>query len=131
MPSLPVISFGAGLGIVWGIIFQGLTPVKAISTAWVQLEMNTGIEFIDSLLSRGGMNSMLWSVAIIILGLGFGGLLDRIGIIKAISERLFNLSTMVELLTVFTIIVGFLGLSAWQCNVCFTGPYTENHGGKV
>lgn len=46
MPSLPVISFGAGLGIVWGIIFQGLTPVKAISTAWVQLEMNTGIEFI-------------------------------------------------------------------------------------
>ena len=128
MPSLPVISFGAGLGIVWGIIFQGLTPVKAISTAWVQLEMNTGIEFIDSLLSRGGMNSMLWSVAIIILGLGFGGLLDRIGIIKAIAGKVYQHINNGGTLTVFTIIVG---LSAWQCNVCFTGPYTENHGGKV
>ena len=58
--------------------------------------MNTGIEFIDSLLSRGGMNSMLWSVAIIILGLGFGGLLDRIGIIKQSPERFINISTMVE-----------------------------------
>ncbi|HRL57811.1 MAG TPA: Na+/H+ antiporter NhaC family protein, partial [Lachnospira sp.] len=109
MPSLPVISFGAGLGIVWGIIFQGLTPVKAISTAWVQLEMNTGIEFIDSLLSRGGMNSMLWSVAIIILGLGFGGLLDRIGIIKAIAGKVYQHINNGGTLTVFTIIVGFLG----------------------
>ena len=109
MPSLPVISFGAGLGIVWGSIFQGLTPVKAISTAWVQLEMNTGIEFIDSLLSRGGMNSMLWSVAIIILGLGFGGLLDRIGIIKAIAGKVYQHINNGGTLTVFTIIVGFLG----------------------
>lgn len=75
MPSLPVIILGVALGIVWGIVFQGLAPVKAISTAWVQLEMNTGVEFIDSLLSRGGISSMLWSIAIIIMGLGFGGLL--------------------------------------------------------
>ncbi len=109
MPSLPVITLGAGLGIVWGIVFQGLEPIKAISTAWTQLEMNTGVEFIDSLLSRGGINSMLWSIAIIIMGLGFGGLLDEVGIIKAIAQRVYPLIKNGGTLTIFTIIVGFLG----------------------
>ena len=52
---------------------------------------------------------MLWSAAIIILGLGFGGLLDRIGIIKAIADRLYGFINNGGTLTVFTIIVGFLG----------------------
>lgn len=108
MPSLPAISFGALLGIIWGIVFQGLSPVTAISTAWTQLEMNTGIEFIDSLLGRGGMNSMLWSVAIIILGLGFGGLLDQIGIINAIAQKVYKHINHGGTLTIFTIIIGFL-----------------------
>lgn len=109
MPSLPVISLGSGLGIIWGIVFQGLSPVTAISTAWTQMESNTGIEFIDKILSRGGMNSMLWSVGIIILGLGFGGLLDQIGIIKVIANRVEKFIHGGGMLTVFSIIVGFLG----------------------
>lgn len=108
-PSLPVITFGAFLGIVWGIIFQGLEPVKAISTAWAQLEMNTGVDFIDSLLSRGGISSMLWSIAIIIMGLGFGGLLDEVGIIRAIAEKLYPSIKNGGVLTIITVIVGFLG----------------------
>ena len=70
---------------------------------------NTGIQFIDSILSRGGMNSMLWSIGIIILGLGFGGLLDQIGIIKVIAKKVYPHIHNGGILTVFTIIVGFLG----------------------
>ena len=71
--------------------------------------MNTGVTFIDSLLSRGGINSMLWSIAIIIMGLGFGGLLDEVGIIKAIAEKVYGIINNGGTLTIFTIIVGFLG----------------------
>lgn len=109
MPSLPVITLGAVLGIVWGIVFQHLSPLQAITTAWTQLEMNTGVTFIDSLLSRGGINSMLWSIAIIIMGLGFGGLLDEVGIIKAIAEKVYGIIKNGGTLTIFTIVVGFLG----------------------
>lgn len=109
MPSLPVISLGAGLGIVWGILFQGHSPVTAISTAWAQLPSDTGIEFIDKILGRGGMNSMLWSVGIIILGLGFGGLLDQIGIIKVIANKIEKFIHGGGMLSIFSIIVGFLG----------------------
>lgn len=109
MPSLPVISFGAVLGIIWGIAFQGLTPIRAISSAWAQLESNTGIVFIDKILGRGGMNSMLWSVGIIILGLGFGGLLDQIGIIQVIANKIYRFIHGGGMLSIFSIVVGFLG----------------------
>ncbi|RDU25001.1 Na+/H+ antiporter NhaC [Anaerosacchariphilus polymeriproducens] len=109
MPSLPVIFLGSGLGIVWGIIFQGLSPVSAISSAWAQIPSNTGIDFVDEILKRGGMNSMLESVGIIILGLGFGGLLDQIGIIKVIADKIDNFIHGGGMLTISSLIVGFLG----------------------
>jgi NhaC family Na+:H+ antiporter len=109
MPSIPVISFGAVIGIVWGIVFQDLSPVKAITTAWAQTPKHTGLVFIDNILSRGGMNSMLWSVGIILFGLGFGGLLDKIGILKVIALKVEKGIKSGGPLTVTTIIVAFLG----------------------
>ncbi|WP_029910493.1 Na+/H+ antiporter NhaC [Pelobacter seleniigenes] len=108
-PSIPVITFGAVLGIVWGIIFQGLSPVEAISTAWTQIPKDTGLVFIDNILSRGGMNSMLWSVGIIIFGLGFGGLLDKIGVLKVLANKIEKGIKSGGSLTITTVIVGFLG----------------------
>jgi len=108
-PSIPVISFGAVLGIIWGILFQGLNPVDAIGTAWAQIPKDTGLKFIDNILSRGGMSSMLSSVGVIIFGLGFGGLLDEIGILRTIAKKIEKGITSGGRLTVTTIIVGFLG----------------------
>lgn len=108
-PSIPVITFGSVLGIIWGIGFQGLEPIKAIGTAWAQIPKDTGMVFIDNILSRGGMESMLWSVGVIIFGLGFGGLLDKIGILEAIAEKLEKGIKTGGSLTVTTLLVGFFG----------------------
>lgn len=108
-PSIPVITFGAVLGIVWGIAFQGLSPVAAISTAWTQIPKDTGLAFIDNILSRGGMNSMLWSVGIIIFGLGFGGLLDQIGVLKVLAQKIEKMIKGGGSLSITTVVVGFLG----------------------
>lgn len=109
VPSIPVITFGALLGIIWGIAFQGLSPVEAITTAWVQTPKHTGLAFIDNILSRGGMSSMLWSVGIILFGLGFGGLLEKIGILKVIAQKVEKGIKSGGSLSVTTIIVAFLG----------------------
>lgn len=108
-PSIPVITFGAVLGIVWGIVFQGLSPIEAIGTAWTQIPKDTGLAFIDNILGRGGMNSMLWSVGIIIFGLGFGGLLDHIGILKVLAGKIEKGIKGGGSLTTITIGTGFLG----------------------
>ena len=46
----------------------------------------TGIEQIDSLLTRGGMESMFFTIAIILLALGMGGLLFKLGIVPRLFE---------------------------------------------
>lgn len=108
-PSLPVITFGAFLGIIWAVIFQGMDIVNAISTAYSPYSISTGVDFVDSILGRGGISSMLGSIIIIILGLGFGGLLDKIGVLEVITSKLKNFITTPGRLSLTTIGTAFLG----------------------
>lgn len=107
-PTVPSIALGVVLGIVWGVVFQDLTLVDAVSTAWAQIPKETGLEFIDNILSRGGMVTMLESVSIIILGVGFGNLLHDVGILEVLSQKIERFITNAGNLTIVTIIVGIL-----------------------
>ncbi len=109
MHSITVICLGALIGGIWGVLFQGLAPIDAVQTAWAQIPQNTGLDFIDNILSRGGMSSMLGSVAVIILGLGFGGLLGKVGILTVISKRVEKLIIGATSLTAVNIVVAFFG----------------------
>ena len=42
---------------------------RAIGTAYNGFSIQSGVEFVDKLLNRGGINGMLGSVAVIIFGL--------------------------------------------------------------
>lgn len=70
MPSFPVISFGSLLGIIWAVMIQDVDFLTAFNTAWAPFAISSGVDFIDSILNRGGMSSMLGSVAVIVFGLG-------------------------------------------------------------
>lgn len=58
----------------------------------------SGIKEVDSMLSRGGMESMMFSISVILLALSMGGLLFRLGIIPALISLLQGLLTRVSLL---------------------------------
>lgn len=74
---------GSGEGIeyyvkaVWQVIANGY-------------DSNTGIEAVDSLLSRGGMASMLLTVWLIIVALAFGSLLDEFGFLSKLVTPLLT-----------------------------------------
>ena len=107
-PAFPVISFGALLGLIWAIAFQGMDPVKAMHSAYSPFAITSGIDFIDNILGRGGMESMLGSVAVIIFGLGFGGLLEKVGILEVIASAFKKRINSVGSLTSHTIGTAFL-----------------------
>lgn len=50
----------------------------------------TGNEIIDALLSRGGVQSMMWSISLIILALALGGLLMEFNIIDTVMSPISN-----------------------------------------
>ncbi|TDG16054.1 Na+/H+ antiporter NhaC [Seongchinamella unica] len=97
-PAFPSIVISALTGAVFAVIFQpeqvqklagdsgdlamGFVLLKGV---WIALfdgyTANSGNEFLDALLSKGGMSSMLNTVWLIISALGFGGVLERTGIL--------------------------------------------------
>ncbi|WP_078412830.1 Na+/H+ antiporter NhaC [Priestia abyssalis] len=107
-PSMPTITAGALLGAIWASLFQGMSFVDAIGTAYVGFSADTGIDFMDKLLNRGGVEGMLGSVMVIIFGLGFGGLLEQLGVLKVIVSKFQHKLTSAGNVTFSTLIVAFL-----------------------
>lgn len=109
-PALPTIAFGALLGVIWAWLFQGWDFISALTTAYVGPAMQTGDEFIDLLLNRGGIESMLSVVIFCILAMGFGGIMDRMGIITVIGDLLSKwVQNSKGKLTISTIVTAFFG----------------------
>ncbi|HBV76667.1 MULTISPECIES: Na+/H+ antiporter NhaC [Vibrio] len=109
MPSFPVISFGSLLGVVWAVMVQDIDFLQAFNTAWAPYNIDSGVGFIDSILNRGGMSSMLGSVAVIVFGLGFGGLLDKVGLLETIAKLFENRVKSAGSLASSTIATAFMG----------------------
>lgn len=80
------ISAISGIGIAYFHSTIPLTELFAI--LYNGYSMETGVAAIDSLLSRGGMNSMLFTIILIVLSLSLGGLLFALGIIQTLLEAL-------------------------------------------
>ncbi|EGU43919.1 Na+/H+ antiporter NhaC [Vibrio ichthyoenteri ATCC 700023] len=109
MPSFPVISFGSLLGIIWAVLIQDVDFLTAFQTAWEPYSILSGVDFIDSILNRGGMSSMLGSVAVIVFGLGFGGLLDKVGVLETVAKMFERRVNSAGSLATSTIATAFMG----------------------
>ncbi|KIN52169.1 malate-H+/Na+-lactate antiporter MleN [Bacillus subtilis] len=107
-PSMPVIVIGALLGAIWAVVFQGMDIAHAIATAYNGFSIKTDIEFLNGLLNRGGIVGMLDSLVVIIFGLGFGGLLEKLGVLKVIVSTFEKKLTSAGNVTLSTLIVAFL-----------------------
>ena len=109
MPSIPVILFGALLGSFWAFFFQGYSFLESINILYAGTSIDSGVEFIDNLLNRGGIVFMLDVIVLIVFALGVGGLMERIGILRALGDYLAKWATNAGKLTTSTLLGGFFG----------------------
>jgi Na+:H+ antiporter, NhaC family len=72
----------------------------------------SGIQEVDSMLTRGGIESMMFSISVVLLALSMGGLLFRLGIIPALISLLQGVLTRVSLLISttagFAVVINFI-----------------------
>lgn len=66
------------------ILTQGVSLAEIITTAANGYQANTGFTLIDQLLTQGGINNMMSTVAIIMAGTAMGGILEETGVLSAI-----------------------------------------------
>lgn len=109
MPSIPVILFGAFLGTIWAFLFQGAGFLEAFNIMYAGNSIESGVPFIDNLLNRGGIVFMLDVIALIIFALGVGGLMERIGVLRAVGNYLGKWANNAGKATVTTLFAGLLG----------------------
>lgn len=91
-PAIPGLIGGTVIGGIFAAIFQGAGMSDIISAAHYGYESATGIEVIDSLLTRGGLDSMMWTVSLILCAMVFGGIMEKSGMLQAIAEQILKLA---------------------------------------
>lgn len=79
-------------GVVSGLLLTGLTQGNWNVGQWMSviqngLKIETDNNTVASIVSKGGLQSMMWSVSLVMLALAFGGVLRGIGVIDVIIER--------------------------------------------
>ena len=90
MPALSAVLLVSGVGCVFAVIFQGATFTDCITMLHYGYSAETGNELYDELVNRGGMDSMLWTNNLVIIAVGFGGILHKIGAVEAIVGSLVH-----------------------------------------
>ena len=51
---------------------------------------DTGLQQLDTLLSRGGITSMMWTMSLALIALSLGGILERAGFVRVLLSGLLN-----------------------------------------
>ncbi|MCH1627542.1 Na+/H+ antiporter NhaC [Fredinandcohnia quinoae] len=90
--AIPTLLLGILSGIILIILFQpGISVSELFSIIQDGYKIDTGNEQLNSLLNRGGIQSMMWSVSLILLSLSMGGLLTKLGVIAKLLEMMESL----------------------------------------
>jgi len=106
MKPFPTILLGALAGGILAVIFQPdqviqfvnrsdlSKPMIMIAGVWKAMytgfTTSTGVETIDQLVNRGGMNSMLEVIWLILSALMFGGVMEETGMLKRMVQTLLR-----------------------------------------
>ena len=106
IPAIPAIMFGAILGGIFAAVFQpevvlSVSEYESLSAEayyvgimkafYGDIQIITGQEIVDDLLSSGGMYGMLGTVWLIVSAMIFGGVMEGTGMLKRIAESIISL----------------------------------------
>ena len=132
VPAFPTILIGALLAGLFSAIFQPQvvksfvgepdlsTGLVMVSGVWTALHsgfvLESGVEIVDDLLTRGGMASMLNTIWLVICALAFGAVLETTNILKKLVESFLLLanSTGSLIITTITTCIGINIIAADQ-----------------
>ena len=77
IPAVPGIVIGILSAGILGAIFQGNTFGGLLSAAYGGYTSSSGIEAVDNLLTKGGLESMMYTVSLVICAMMYGGIMEK------------------------------------------------------
>jgi NhaC family Na+:H+ antiporter len=92
MPAIPGIFLGIITGGIVGAIGQGITLGDLFHAGYGGYTSETGIEALDTLLTAGGLENMMFSISLTILAMTFGGIMEKTGQLEVLVDRLIKVA---------------------------------------
>lgn len=117
IPAIPSLLSAAAIGGIFAMIFQQASFSDVLGAFHYGYSCETGNAIVDKLLNRGGLDSMMWTISLIIFALTFGGILEKAGFTETILERIVKRVKSVGGLVATTIITGI------ACDFILTDQY--------
>lgn len=103
VPAIPGLFMGTILGAVFALIFQGKGFGDILSVLNSGYVSETGFKAVDELLTRGGAQSMMYTVSLILCAMTFGGIMEKAGFLQVLAEKLLFWSKSTGSLVLTTI----------------------------
>lgn len=104
VPAIPGLFGGTLLGALMAVVFQGADLGSIISAMNDGFVSESGIEVIDTLLTRGGLQSMMFTVSLILCAMCFGGVMEKAGFLEAVARAILTFAHSTGSLVLATII---------------------------
>ena len=117
VPALPGLFSGALLGGIAAMIIQNKSLIDVMRVLQFGYKSNTGVKAIDSLLTRGGMSSMLMTISLIISALAFAGIMEKSGMLDKLATTISKVANTKNKIVVASVITPTL------TNLCAGGQY--------
>ena len=124
IPAIPGIVIGILSAGVLGVIFQGNTFGDLLSAAYGGYASNSGVEAVDNLLTKGGFESMMYTVSLVICAMMFGGIMEKTNQLRVVvSVILKKAQTTGSLITatILTAVVSNMILCDQYMSIVMTG----------
>lgn len=90
MPALVTLLLVSLLGAASALLVQGSTVTDILQAMTSGYSSATGVEFLDSLLNRGGIESILGTIALVIIATALGGVMEMTGAFKVVVQALIG-----------------------------------------
>jgi len=84
IPAVPGIVIGIITAGILGVIFQGNTFGSLLSAAYGGYASQSGVEAVDNLLTKGGFESMMYTVSLVICAMMFGGIMEKTNQVRVV-----------------------------------------------
>ena len=108
LPAIPTMILAAVSGVVVDVFCQKDSLADALGYLMNGYVGNTGVADVDRIITRGGMNNMMSTVALMIFSMWMAGVLQRVGIISVLLEKISKMVTKIVPLVSLTNILTFV-----------------------
>lgn len=103
IPATPSLLAGSFLGGLFAWMFQKASMGDIVGAMYDGFTLESGNVILDDLLSRGGMSSMMGTVALILIAMTFGGVMMKSGMLGAVATAILKFANSTGNLVLATV----------------------------